>query len=112
MSKRIVLVLALGALVAFAGTVPKVSVYQLTLVKPAVVSGTTLKAGDYKLTIHDATVTLTSKEGGASVQAPVKIQTSAEKFDATAVTYQSTNGSAVVSEIDLGGSKIALLFAQ
>ena len=49
---------------AFAGTVTKLGNYEITLSQPTVVSGVTLKAGDYKLSVGDASVTFTPSEGG------------------------------------------------
>ena len=47
MSTKVVLVLLVLALVAAAGTVTKLGVYQVTLSRPAAVNGITLKPGDY-----------------------------------------------------------------
>jgi hypothetical protein len=112
MSQRFVLVLLVLALVASAGTVPKLTVYQVKLVKPAVVSGVVLRPGDYKLLVRDTTATLSPSNGGAAVETPVKLETAASKFDSTVITYQSENGKIAISEIDLGGTKTKLLFAQ
>ena len=113
MSNRLALFLSVFALAAVAGTVPKVTVYQITLVRPAVVAGSTLAPGEYKLLVRDAKATLTPRNGGPAVEAPVKVETVASKFDTTTITYQKDgNGKAVISEIDLGGSKTTLMFAQ
>ena len=112
MTKRFALVLAVLALVANAGTVVKPTAYQITLSKPTAVSGTVLPAGDYKLVVADAKVTITSRESGKAVEARVKIENVSSKFDTTAIQYTAVKGAYVFSEIDLGGSKTKLVFAQ
>jgi len=112
MAKKLILVLAVLALVASAGTVTKLSVYHVTFVKAATVNHTELKAGDYKIAVGDANATITPAAGGTPVVVPVKIETGAVKYDGTAVTYESRDSKNMVSEIDLGGSKTKLVFAQ
>jgi hypothetical protein len=111
MLKRFVLVAALASF-AVAGSVTKLPVHQVTLVKPAVLNGAALKPGDYKLVVGDAKVILTPKEGGNAMEAPVKIVSAPTKFDVTVITYQTESSGDVISEIDLGGSKTKLMFAQ
>src|ERR1035438_1828317 len=103
MAKKLVLVLAVLALIASAGTVTKFSVYQVTLFKAATVNNTELKAGDYKIAVGDAKVTITPAAGGSPVVVPIKIESVARKYDGTVVTYESRDSKNVISEIDLGG---------
>jgi hypothetical protein len=112
MSKRLVLILVVLALVATAGTVTKLATYQITLSKPTTVSGTVLAAGDYKLIVGDAKITIVPQHGGKAVEAAVKIDTAKIKFDNTVITSTDIKGTAVFAEIDLGGTKTKLLFAQ
>ena len=112
MTKKLAIVLLVLACVVIAGTVTKTSTYNVTLFKSAAVNGSVLKAGDYKLVVGDAKVTLIAKDGGATVESPVKFETAAAKFGTTVVTYEDKNSKTVVSEIDLGGSKTKILFAQ
>jgi len=112
MLKRLVIVLAVLASFAAAGTVTKLGVYQVTLSRPVTVSGTVLKPGDYKVVVGDAKVTMTPRNGGSAVEAPIKIESAPTKFDSTVVTYETSNSKSIISEIDLGGSKTKLVFAQ
>lgn len=112
MLKRIALVTTALASFAFAGSVTKLPVYQVTFAKPAAVNGAVLKPGDYKLVVRDAKAIITPKEGGSPVEAPVKIENAPSKFDVTVITYQTQKSGNAVSEIDLGGSKTKLMFAQ
>jgi hypothetical protein len=110
MTKRLILVIAVLALIATAGTVTKLATYQITLSKPTTLSGTILPAGDYKLILGNAKITIIPHDGGKSVESPVKIDSVPSKFDTTVITCDNRNGSTVFEEIDLGGTKTKLLF--
>jgi hypothetical protein len=113
MSKRLVVLAAILIVAAFAGTVTKLGNYEITLGQPTVVSGVTLKAGDYKLSVADTSVTIAPLGGGKSVDAPVKIETTAKKFDTTLIKYErNSNNETSITEIDLGGRKIKVLFVK
>lgn len=112
MLTKLVLVFAVLALVVSAGTVPAGGVYRITLAQPSVVKDTTLKAGDYKLNLGDAKVTITASNGKNPVEVPVKIETVEKKFGDTVIGYATENGKSVISEIRLGGTKTRLVFAR
>lgn len=104
MFKKFVLAFAILALAAaFAGTVPSVHTYRITLFQPATVNGTELKPGDYKLTFDASKLTLVM--GKESVQAPVKIETADKKFDDTTLRYTGKT----LAEIRLGGTKTRIV---
>jgi hypothetical protein len=101
MFKKFVLsfvILALAA--AFAGTVPSVHSYRITLAQAAVVNGTDLKAGEYRLNVDTSKITLVN--GKLSVEAPAKIE---KKFDDTAIRYSGR----VIAEIRIGGTKTKIV---
>ena len=109
MFKRLVIsVLILAFAVAFAGTVPGVGSYKLTLLQPTVVNGTTLKAGDYRINLANEKVTII--DGKFSMEAPAKVETAEKKFDTTMIRYNEQGGKSVLSEIRLGGTKTRLIF--
>src|SRR5262245_19445441 len=112
MTKRIVVLLAVLALCATAGTVTKLGVYEITLSKPTTVSGAVLQPGDYKLSLTADKATITTKAGGSPVETFVKIELVQRKIDTTVITYQSTDAKTVISEIELGGTKTRLVFIQ
>ena len=64
MWKNVLLILAVFALVASAGTVP-VGHYRITLSQPAAVQGTVLKPGDYSLILKDTKLTFIGENGKA-----------------------------------------------
>jgi hypothetical protein len=104
MFKKFVLAFAILALAAaFAGTVPSVHSYRLTLVQPAVVNGTELKPGEYRLNVDTTKITLVL--GKVSVEAPATIEAVERKFDNTAIRYTGKT----IAEIRLGGTKTKIV---
>ena len=110
MLKKLVLILAVGALIASAGTVPTGTRYKITLLQNAVFQGTELKAGDYQLNLAESKITITNENGKHPLEVPVKVETEDKKFETTTVRFSTTTGKAVVSEIRLGGTKTRLVF--
>src|SRR5689334_13767804 len=111
MLQKLTLVSVLCALAATAGTVPNAPVYRFTLAQPASVNGAVLQPGNYKVAVHEAKAIVTSEEGRV-VEAPVKVEAAPSKFATTAVTIEVRDGKPVLVELDLGGRKTKLLFAQ
>ena len=110
MFKKLVLILAAAALVASAGTVPSGGRYKVTLVQPAAVQGTVLKAGDYRLNLAESKLTIVDDNGKNPLEVTVKVETGDTKFTSTVVRCDTTTGKAVISEIRLGGTKTKLIF--
>jgi len=111
MSTKLVLVFVVLALVASAGTATKMEVYRFTLKDPAALNGLLLQPGDYKLVVHDNRATVTGPDG-QTAEVTVKKETAPSKFDTTALTIEVKNSKPEISEIDFGGSKTKLYFAQ
>ena len=110
MIKNIVMVLAILALVASAGTVPAGGHYKITLDRPSVVKGTLLKAGDYRMTLGDAKVIITTDTGKNPIEVPVKLESVEKKFSDTVIGYVTENGKQSVMEIRLGGTTTKVVF--
>ena len=81
--------------------------YSFTLTTPTKAGATTLKPGDYEVSVKGTQAVFTS-ESGKSVSVPVKVEQSDKKFDSTAVNADSDS----IKEIDLGGSTTKLTFGQ
>jgi hypothetical protein len=96
----------LAIAVAFAGTVPSVHSYTITLIQSAVVNGTTLQPGDYKLTVDTSKVTLS--KGKVSVQSPAKIEVEEKKYSETSLRYIGQS----LAEIRLEGTKDRIVLTQ
>jgi hypothetical protein len=100
-------ILALAA--GMAGTVPaKISTHKVTLTHPAVVLGTQLKAGAYRLDVSAGTVTFTL--GKESHTIPAKIETNKIWYTTDQVQYDKVGDRDTISEICLGGTKTRLVF--
>jgi hypothetical protein len=82
--------------------------YSVTLFQPSMVSGTELKAGEYKLTIDGDKATIT--KGKEKVEAAVKMETSENKFSATSIRYSDQGGKMKIQEIRLGGTTTKVVF--
>ena len=81
--------------------------YTVTLLQPATVAGTELKAGQYSVELKDQAVTL--KSGKTEVSAPVRVETEDAKFSSTTVRYANGEGKFRIQEIRLGGTKTKLV---
>ena len=103
MSKKLSVLFAIAAGMAFAA-----SSYQVTLYKPTTVNGTQLKAGDIKLELQGDKVLI--KQGKTTVESNVTVQNSAQKFAATTVGYDGDSSNNQVQEIRIGGTTTKLLF--
>lgn len=109
MFKKFILVFAVLALVAaFAGTVPGMPTYKITLLQTSVVKNTEFKAGDYRFSLGAEKVTIDN--GRKAVEVPCKIENAEKKFENTAIRYTEQDGKQIVSEIRVGGTKTRLLF--
>ena len=102
--KRFALTALVFAAVAFAATA-----HRITLDKPAVVNGTQLKAGEYKLEINGDRVTISNKK--TTVDASARIDSAAEKFRSTTVCCLGDNGKYNLEEIRVGGTNQKLILA-
>lgn len=100
-------ILALAA--AFAGTVPTHGpACHITLAEPAVVQGTPLSPGEYRVTVNIDKATFSI--GKQSWTVNVKVSNDERKFDTTAVRFIQEAGKQNITEIRIGGSKTKLLF--
>ena len=79
--------------------------YRVDLYQATVVNGTTFKAGELKVEVKDNQVVL--KQGKASAEASVKVESAKVKFPSTSVGYADGNH---IQEIRLGGTTTKLVF--
>jgi hypothetical protein len=104
MLKKFVLAFAvLAVALATAGSVPGTRTYTINLIQPAVVNGTELKAGEYRLSVETTKVTLT--KGKQTIEVPAKVETVEQKFDTTAIRYTGK----IIAEIRVGGTKTRIV---
>ena len=107
MLKRIVIALAIFALVASAGSVPAKTSFTVNVMQTATVQGQELKAGEYRVTLIGEKASFV--KGKQNVEVPVKIEMVEQKYDNTAVRYSGTE-KMTITEIRVGGSKTKLVF--
>jgi hypothetical protein len=100
---------AIFALLVLALGLASAKTYTITLHEPALVGGTELQPGDYKVTVQNDNKVLLSS-GKNSVESAVKSEQSENKYDATSVRLARTeDGKHRIEEIRLGGTKTRLV---
>ena len=104
MTRRLLLTLAV---LGISAATAHAKSYTVTLLQPATVAGTELKAGQYSVELKDQAVTI--KSGKTEVSAPVKVETEDTKFPSTTVRYANGEGKFRIQEIRLGGTKTKLV---
>ena len=82
--------------------------YNVTLNNPAQVSGTDLKAGDYRIEVAGDKAMIHS--GKVSVEALVTVEEGDTKYAATSVRYVIVDGKYRIKGIQLAGTKTMLIF--
>ena len=102
--KKVLLILTVLATTALAAS----KSYHVTLFQPTIVNGTELKPGDYKVEVDQDKAVI--RAGKQRVEAPVKVESGAEKFGSTTVRYSNGDGKYRLTEIRLGGTNTKLVF--
>jgi hypothetical protein len=101
----------LAVVVALAGTVPgQIAAGHVILTVPAVVSGTALQPGVYRVIVTPNRVTFVPEAGRQGLDVPAKVETGERKFDQNRVQYEGQGAQTTISEICLGGTRIRLIF--
>jgi hypothetical protein len=85
-------------------------VYKVTLTEPAMIAGSAIKAGDYRIVVNGEKATLTS--GKTSLEVPVKVETGSQKFGFTSVESRSEAGQNILDDIHVGGTTTTLVFKR
>lgn len=86
--------------------------YDIILTAPAKAGNMELKPGEYKLKVEGSQAVFTDVESAKTFAAPVKIDNSGRKFNATTVETSKTGDMDMIQAIDLGGSNTKLQFGQ
>lgn len=81
--------------------------YTLNLWQPAVLAGTELKAGQYRLEVDGDKIRL--KAGRESIEAAVKVENTGTRHRATTLVMEDSNGKLHIKEILLGGTDTKLV---
>jgi hypothetical protein len=106
---KFVVTLSILALVATAGSIPtKGPSFHVFLSQTVVIQGTTLKAGDYRVTVNGDKAAFQMDQ--ESKEIPVKVETGDKKYSDNQVQYDESGKQPTVKQICVGGSKTKLLF--
>jgi hypothetical protein len=90
-----------------AGAAP---VYKVTLTEPAVIAGSVVKPGDYRIVVNGDKATLTM--GKTSLEVPVKVESGKQKFHYTSVECRMDGGQNMLDDIQVGGTSTILVFKR
>ena len=82
--------------------------YNVRINNPAMIAGTELKTGDYRMELIGDKAMIHGKKD--TVEASVKVEDGSEKFSSTTVRYSMAGGKYRIDEIHLGGTKIKVIF--
>jgi hypothetical protein len=106
MIRIVLLSFAVVALAAVAGA----KSYTVNLFEPAVLGGTELKAGEYKVEVIDQKAVV--RNGKLHGEFPVKVETSDSRYSTTTVRFSNGDGKLHIQEIRLGGTTTKLVFSE
>lgn len=84
--------------------------YDVTLSTPTKAGSVQLKPGQYRLKIDGTNAVFTEVNSAKAFTTVVKVQTSEKKFEQTRVGTTKDNGTDVIKDIELGGSKTKVEF--
>ncbi len=82
-----------------------------SLASPAMLGTHKMKPGQYGVRVKKDQAVITDPDG-KTFSMPVKVEEGDMKFEITLASTSSKTGVDLVTEIDLGGSKTKLMFAQ
>jgi hypothetical protein len=99
-----------GVLAIFTLSTAVAKTYDVAFASATKAGSLQLKAGEYRLSVNGNKVTFTAVDTEKSVTTDVKIENSDKKFGQTKVDSTNDGGTNVVTDIELGGSKIKLDF--
>lgn len=84
--------------------------YKVTLTQPAIIAGSLVKPGEYKIVVNGEKATLSA--GKVRIEVPVKVENGNHKFDYTSIESREVSGKTLVEDIHVGGTTTTLVFAR
>jgi uncharacterized protein YdbL (DUF1318 family) len=91
-------------------SVASAKTFEITLDSPAKAGSVELKAGKYSLVLMSDTMVRFTSANGQALETSAKMSTVEKKFSATQIDLKQSNGTALIDEIDLGGTKTKIQF--
>ena len=92
------------------GAVGYAATYNVTLLKPTVVAGKTLKPGDYKVEVNNNTAVI--RHGKDAAEVKVKTESAEKKYNSTTLKYLKDGETLTLQEIGIGGSTTRLVLGD
>lgn len=102
----------LGALGFASLSIASAKSYDIVLTDPTMAGTTQLHPGEYRLKIEGSEAIFTDVQNSQTFKAPVKVDNTNTKFNATRVDTTRQGDMAHIDSIDLGGSTTKLEFNQ
>ena len=84
--------------------------YSITLYGPALLGATPLAPGEYQVDVVDQKAVV--RNGRIHGEAPVKVESSDNKYGTTTVRFNNADGKMHIQEIHIGGTKTKLVFNE
>ena len=106
MIRKVLLSFAVVALAAVASA----KSYTVNLYEPAMIGGTELKPGEYKVQVVDQKAVI--RNGKTHGEFPVKVETSSSRYNDTSVRFSNGDGKLHIQEIHVGGTNTRLVFSE
>lgn len=100
-------ILFLTLVLLFSVSLASAKTFTIKLHHPAVVEGTELQPGNYKVELSESKATITN--GRVTVETQVKQEESEEKFRTTSVRFTDADGKMKIREIRVGGSNTKVI---
>jgi hypothetical protein len=82
----------------------------VNLSETAVLGGTELKAGEYKVEVVDQKAVV--RNGKLHGEFPVKVENSDSRYSTTSVRFSNGDGKLHIQEIHVGGTNTKLVFSE
>jgi len=111
-SKSLLRIASIGALGLASIGFASAKSYDFTLSAPTMAGNIELKPGVYKLKVEGSQAVFTDVQSAKTFTAPVKIETSGQKFGETALETSNSGDMDHIQAINLGGSNTKLEFGQ
>jgi len=99
-----------AALVMACLSIASAKSYDITFSGPTKAGNVQLKPGVYRLKVDGSNAVFTMVENSKSFTVPVKVENTETKFEQTRVDATKDNGTDIIQDIQLGGSKTKVEF--
>ncbi len=99
-----------GALAFATLAMARTKTYSINVAEPMNVQNVQLAPGDYKVHVEGTNAVFDEANGGKPITLPVKVESTKEKYDSTAIETSKSGSVTNLTGIELGGSRTKLDF--